>query len=1116
MKTIYSLMMALAMLLQYSVWAQGSFNSTIDSLQNFDENTHRNYFLQHHADNTELYNEFITSKKRDYIQEVYYSSNREIGPPPSVQAACTNMDFESGDLTGWTRSTGFNPAYDPQGCCINTGGAQVVTGGAGNDGCANFPVVCPGGNFSVRIGNNAVNGVADRLEQTFSVTQANANYTYKYAVVLEDPGHIAAEQPSFQIDMLDANGVQIPCTFYQVSAGQGIPGFINSTNCAGVIYKPWTTVSVDLSAYIGQDVTIRFTTYDCALGGHFAYAYIDGSCLAYTITQMDSLCVGSTTQICAPDGFQTYTWSGPGIVNQNANCITVANPGVYSVQLTSVTGCQSPVINYQVSNHPTPIADFNVVGGNNSCNLTVAFDNNSSISNTNQLNYMWDFGDGTTSFMEQPSHTYLTYGTYVVTLITTSVLTGCSDTTVRTLTIDNPPTPIYTGLGGCAGSFVSFVNQTQNLVGNESWLWNFGDNTFDSQQSAVHLYPVAGTYNVSLTVTTINGCSANTAGQVTISPLPVANFSGTNVCLGQLSVFTDLSTVSSGSINSWEWDFDNNGSIDNLSQNPAYAFNTAGLHDVELFIQSNNGCLSSFNTSVYVYPNPQAAFSTSNVCVNFAATFQNTSSIATPSQIQSYAWNFGDASSSNLMNPNHQFANAGTYNVSLTATSEAGCINTFVYPIIVFPVPTASFVTVPVCVTQATQFTDQSMVNGGTIIARNWDFNNDGTIDATNPNPTYVYPNAGMQNAKLETITNNGCSNQTINVVVVHETPTAQFAAQSSCLGLPTVFLNNSTSSDGAIVSYAWDYTSDGTIDNVSADPIVTLQNFGSYLATLEIQTEFGCEATYQKNIRIHPLPSVQFTASTVAGCPSLCVDFTNNVSIAQGTIASYLWNFGGQNSGSNLPNASFCFDSGTYDVSLTAVSDSGCATIQTTQSMINVYQTPIANFSVAGEDMDVINPEVEIGNLAIGANQITYSVSDGFTTHLSDFTYLFSNETAQDYTITQFVSNSNGCVDSISRVLEIKPAFTFYIPNAFSPNEDGINDHFKGDGIGINEYRMWVFDRWGNMIFYSEKLDHAWDGTFQGKSDKVVMQDVYVWKVELKDVFSKKHDYHGTVSVVK
>ncbi len=100
--------------------------------------------------------------------------------------------------------------------------------------------------------------------------------------------------------------------------------------------------------------------------------------------------------------------------------------------------------------------------------------------------------------------------------------------------------------------------------------------------------------------------------------------------------------------------------------------------------------------------------------------------------------------------------------------------------------------------------------------------------------------------------------------------------------------------------------------------------------------------------------------------------------------------------------------------------------------------------------------------------------------------------------------------------MLEIKPAFTFYIPNAFSPNEDGINDHFKGDGIGINEYKMWVFDRWGNMIFYSEKLDHAWDGTFQGKSDKVVMQDVYVWKVELKDVFSKKHDYHGTVSVVK
>lgn len=1109
-------MMALAMLVQYSVWAQGSFNSTIDSLQNFDESAHRNYFLQHHADNPELYNEFITSKKKNYIQEVYYSTNREISSPHSIQAACTNMDFESGDLTGWTRSTGFNPAYDPQGCCMNAGGAQVVTSGAGNDGCANFPVVCPGGNNSVMIGNNAVNGVADRLEQTFSVTQANANYTYKYAVVLEDPGHIAAEQPSFQIDMLDANGVQIPCTFYQVSAGQGIPGFLNSTNCANVVYKPWTTVSVDLSAYIGQDVTIRFTTYDCSLGGHFAYAYIDGSCLAYTITQMDSLCVGSTAQICAPDGFQTYTWSGPGIVNQNANCITVDNPGVYSVQLTSVTGCQSPVINYHVSNHPTPQANFNAIGGNSSCNLTVAFDNNSSVSNTNQLSYMWDFGDGTTSFMEQPNHTYLNYGSYTVTLTATSVGTGCTDTETNIIIIDNPPTPIFTAIGGCAGAFATFTNQTQNIPGNETWLWNFGDNTSDTLQNTTHLYPLAGTYNVLLTVTTVNGCSANTAGQVTISPLPTASFTGTNVCVGLMSNFTDQSTVVNGTINSWEWDFDNNGSIDNLSQNPSYAFSTPGLHDVELFIQTNNGCVSSYNTSVYVYPNPQAAFSTVNVCVNFAASFQNTSSILFPSQIQSYSWDFGDAATTTLMNPNHMYVNAGTYNVSLTATSEAGCVNTFVYPITVFPVPTASFVTVPVCVTQATQFTDQSVVNGGTIVARNWDFNDDGTIDATIANPTYVYPTAGLQNARLEAISNNGCSNQTTNVVIVHETPTAQFVAQSSCLGTPTVFINNSSSSDGAIVSYAWDYTSDGTIDNVNTDPMIILPSFGSYLTTLEIQTEFGCEATYQKAVRIHPLPNVQFSASMVAGCPSLCVDFANNTSIAQGSISIYTWNFGGQTVFGAASITQHCFDSGTYDVSLTAVSDSGCTSVQTTQSMITVYPEPVADFNFSGESMDVINPEVEIVNSSVGANQVSYTVSDGFTTQLSNFSHLFSNEVAQVYTVTQFVSNSNGCKDTIKKDLEIKPAFTFYIPNAFSPNGDDMNDHFKGDGIGISEYKMWIFDRWGNMIFHTKELDDAWDGTFKGKSGEVVMQDVYVWKVVLEDIFGKKHNYHGTVTVVK
>jgi gliding motility-associated-like protein len=1097
--------------------AQSSFSTTIDSLQGFNEQSVQNWFLQHHPHESSLYSEYINAQKRDYIRNTFYPTTRVPQTPPTVQAACTNMNFESGDLTGWTASTGFNPLYDAQGCCMTAGGAQAITSGAGTDPCGGFPVVCPGGNFSVMIGNNAVNGVADRLEQTFTVTQSNANYTYKYAVVLEDPGHTTAEQPSFQIDMLDSNGVQIPCTFYQVSAGQGIPGFQNSANCTNVVYKPWTTVSVDLSSYIGQNVTIRFTTYDCSLGGHYGYAYVDGSCLAYTISLSDSLCVGGTAQLCAPQGFQTYTWSGPGVVSSSGNCATINTAGTYSVQLTTVTGCNTPEIQYSVSSYPAPLASFGIVGGNNACSLNVGFNNTSTSPGGQPLEYLWDFGDGTSSFAAQPTHTYLSEGTYTVTLIASGSLTGCSDTTTQVVVIDFPPTPLFASNGICAGSAIQFTNQTPNLSGTETWLWSFGDNTTATTLNTNHIYAVAGNYNVSLVLTNANGCTGATTATVNIAPLPAASFTSTVVCNGQASGFTSTATISSGSIIGWQWDFNMDGVTDNTLSNASYTFPSAGSFNVNMTVTSNAGCVSSVTSIASVRPNPMAAFSTSNVCQGAYAVFQNTSAVGAPSQITQYAWSFGDNSTSTVMTPQHQYSAAGTYTVSLVTTTESGCTNPFSFPITIHPIPNTTFASPPVCHTQATQFSDQSTVPGGTIVSRAWDFNNDGIIDAVNiANPSFLYANAGTYNARLETMSNNGCYNLASNQVLVYKNPTALFSDASVCMGNPVSFNNQSTSIDGVITSYSWDFNSDGSVDNISASPSFNYGNPGTYLVTLQIQTEHGCEAIYQHPARVNPNPFVQFSVPQASACPTMCVTFTNLSSIATGTIATYLWDFGDQSVPSTIAQPSHCYNTGTYDVSLTVVSDSGCVSSTSTNGMITVFPQPVAGFAVSGDDMDILNPEVHISDLSLGASELSYSITDGFSSTDQSFTHSFNNEVPQVYTITQFVTNTYGCKDSITQPIEIKPAFTFYIPNAFSPNLDGKNDGFKGQGLGINEYRMWIFDRWGNTIFYSEELDKAWDGTFQGKSGNTVMQDVYVWKVELKDIFNKSHHYNGTVAVVR
>ena len=111
---------------------------------------------------------------------------------------------------------------------------------------------------------------------------------------------------------------------------------------------------------------------------------------------------------------------------------------------------------------------------------------------------------------------------------------------------------------------------------------------------------------------------------------------------------------------------------------------------------------------------------------------------------------------------------------------------------------------------------------------------------------------------------------------------------------------------------------------------------------------------------------------------------------------------------------------------------------------------------------------------------------------------------------------NQYGCSDTTMVPIEIGPEFAFYIPNAFTPfSSDGINDRFTGSGIGIQKYEMWIFDRWGEMIYYSDDIAKGWDGKRQGKSAEV-KQEVFVYKVKVQDVLGKVHNKVGHVTLLR
>lgn len=1088
--------------------------SPIDSLANFSTKQWTNFYWSHHTSVNDL-PEFIYAHQRDYIRETYFSPQRISGQPNNPQQACTNIDFESGNLNGWSTSTGYNPAYNALGCCQNAGGAQTIVSGAGVDACGGFPLVAAGGNFSVRLGNNGTGGIADRLEQTFSVTSANANFTYRYAVVFQDPGHATADQPKFEIEMLDSNGVQIPCTYYNVAAGQNIPGFVNSTNCANVVYKPWTNVSVDLTNYIGQDVTIRFTTQDCSLGGHYAYAFIDGSCSNFNITQNNILCQGSTIQLAAPVGFATYNWTLPNGTPATGQLLTTGTPGFYTLNLTTVTGCPGPTITYLLTEFPKPNANFISVQPS-ACTHTIGFINTSNITSGSITSNNWTYGDGNTSNTQNGLNNYINNGTYNAQLIVTSNM-GCRDTAIVPVTISPLPTAAFVANNVCLYGQTSFTNSstvTTGFITNTTW--QFGDGAQSLLNQPTHQYANAGTYNVTLNITTNSNCSNSISQQVTVNPLPNVMFTANNVCEGNVTNYVNTSSIVSGSISNYIWDYTSDGTPDNTNQTASTIFSNPGTYTTQLMAISNLNCSATHTLAVTVNPKPFAQFNSLPVCEGTQMTFTNQSTIIS-GQIVNNQWAFGDNTSSLLPNPSHLYIGPGSFNVTLITSSNFGCVNSVSQLVTIHPKPTVNFQSTTTCLNQATQFNNQSSIGSGSIIKYRWDFENNGTIDDSTANPSHIYPTAGTQQTRLMAISNNSCVNQNLNPVVVHYNPIANFSVPSTCMPASSHFTSLATSSDGTITSYAWDFNGDNLTDNNQQNPQYIYLQAGNYGVKLEVQTQYGCTNSIIKSAYVNSTPSALFTAQNNTGCPSLCVQFINNSTIGSGNIVTHQWIFGDNSNPDYSQNPTHCYSTGNYNVMLKVVSDSGCVSSSTMPSLVNVYPLPVANFNVTPEEVEITTPMIEVEDKSIGASTVKYTFNDGTVKNTPNFNYTFNTDVAKTVSIMQLAVNSYGCRDSIIKQIEIKPAYVIYIPNAFTPNSDGTNDGFKAVGVGIATFKMQVFDRWGALVFETNDINNAWDGSIKGKGDfESTKQEVYVWKAQVTDVLSEKHSMIGHVTLLK
>ncbi len=474
--------------------------------------------------------------------------------------------------------------------------------------------------------------------------------------------------------------------------------------------------------------------------------------------------------------------------------------------------------------------------------------------------------------------------------------------------------------------------------------WRLGDGSNATGNSTSRTYATHGLFNVKLIVVSTDGCTDSTTRQVRVNPIPVAKYgvNDSDQCRsGNSFVFSDSSTIVTGSIAQHRWTFGDGNS--SPSANPTKAYTAVNTYDVKLVVTSDNGCKDSITRRVIVYPQPVLSFTNTAPCYPAPVNFNDTVSVSSGS-IAARKWRFGDGDTAIIADPSHIYTNSGTYTVWLIATTNQGCRDSASRSVVVNPKPKAGFRVsdTALCLSgNSFSFTDTSKVVTGTIISRSWTFGDGGSTSATNP--VKAYTNSGTYTVTLRVTTNNGCQDSITRVLVVHPMPVAALSVNDSdqCIsGNSFVFNSNSIVSTGSIAYRKW-YFGDGDTSNIN-NPTHTYAVAGSYTLKLVVTTDKGCKDSTTKPTVVYPKPTVGFRNIDV--CHNITSVFTDTSVVASGSITTWKWYFGNGDSLSvRHPNYVYATP-GTYTVREIATTNNGCR--DSSRRVVTIFPRARVGFS--------------------------------------------------------------------------------------------------------------------------------------------------------------------------
>ena len=442
------------------------------------------------------------------------------------------------------------------------------------------------------------------------------------------------------------------------------------------------------------------------------------------------------------------------------------------------------------------------------------------------VTYLWDFGDGSTSTDINPTYLYNNPGDFDISLQVTSN-NGCVDQLIKTVSVYAQPQAEFVADDVCADAPVVFENISSITSGTMTYQWDFGDGSASTEVNPTHQYGSFGTYEVNLTVTSDNGCLDVISKIVTVEPVPGVSFLFEDVCEGEEAVFSNLTTIASGSL-SYLWDFGDGSTSEEVS--PSHLYPSEGTYTVTLTVTSGFACQKVLQQDIEIFPLPEPEFVADAVCDGFPSIFKNSSSIPT-GEIVSYSWDFGDGTNSIVQSPTQQYLDNGNFNVRLLTTSDKGCIEDFTSVAVVHAFPIADFITEDICQGEVSVFENLSSVEQGDI-SYQWDFGDgSGSIDIE---PLHQYDLPGTYNIQLIATTGEGCVDEVTRDLIIFAPP-APFAGVDTTVSKG--FSVQLTASGGEI--YSWSPVASLSNSNI-ADPLATPLETTEY--EVLVTNEHGCQ----------------------------------------------------------------------------------------------------------------------------------------------------------------------------------------------------------------------------------------------------------------------------------